>query len=146
MIYYWKKLAGIRVTFLTIQISRRSKIIYTYVITLEVVLCYQKILNPYLPLYAFRLIQFPNWSVVLHVSLQNWKKWRRKFFSEEGKTVFREFAYRACNVYFCKGWGVLIILKCKNTKERNCKLFSCNVYISFSFISSFTHSKRSNKH
>ena len=44
-------------------------------------------------------------------------------FFEEGKTVFREFAYRACNVYFCKGWGVFIILKCKNTKERNCKLF-----------------------
>ena len=59
MIYYWKTLAGIKATFLTIQISRRSKIIYTYVITLEVVLCYQKILNPYLPLYAFRLIQFP---------------------------------------------------------------------------------------
>ena len=34
-----------------------------------------------------------------------------------------EFVHRACNVYFCKGWGVFIILKCKNTKERNCKLF-----------------------
>ena len=58
------------------------------------------------------------------ISKKNWKErsedgnfWRGR------KNVFREFVHRACNVYFCKGWGVFIILKCKNTKERNCKLF-----------------------